>query len=229
MKDPYSVEQALQQKTKPREKQNDTASMQDEIDQEIIREAERTEARNYKKAKAARMKLEKAAETQKGTTTEMKVQGEKIGAAKKAALHVHKNAEQADKLADKIEEESHMFNFSLPFVGRIKNWWSRNKKEEREIGEMEASAAADEGEAEVEADEGYESEEGAAEEYVPGQRKTDKELKKILHNVRRINKEASVQSKMASKQEVDLKDINKVNEYSKKKVDKTDFKLKKGL
>lgn len=226
MKDPYTIDQALKQKTKSKE----GSTLQDEIDQEIVKEAERTEEMNYKKAKAARMRLEKSAEVQKGTTEEMKRQGEKITHAKKSALKVHKNAEDASQLADSIERESHMFNIGVPFLGRIKKWWSKDKKEEKEIEAVQNSVNAEDADPEKGASEESETpREQTGEEYIPGQHKTDSELFKILHSVKKINKEASVQSKEASKQKVDLYDINKINEYSKKKVDKTDYKLKKGM
>lgn len=230
MKNPYDIDQAQQHKQKQKTQEN-SSSLQEEVDQEIKKEAERVEAVNHKKAKEARMKLEKSAQTQKGTTDEMRRQGEKITSAKKSALKVHSNADEANKLADNIEKESHMFNFGVPFLGRIKKWWARDKNEEREIEKI-GNEDKDEGNDKEES--GYESEEykdveNEGSEYIAGQHKTDAELYKILHSVKKINKEAESQSKLAKKQTVDLQDINKVNEYSKKKVDKADENLKKGL
>lgn len=222
MKDPYNVEQA--QKTK------ESSSLQDEVDEEIKKEAQRTEAQNYKKAKDARMKLEKSAQTQKETTDEMRRQGETIHKAKGAAINVHDNAGKAEELADSIEKESHMFNFGIPFKAQIKKWWNKNRREASDVENIkkrEQEAAPTEGEAAEEVASNIEEEDG--EEYVPGQKKTDSELHKILHSVKSIKKEATVQKNEASKQKVDLQDINKLNEYSKKKVDKTDEQLRKGL
>ncbi|KAI4292658.1 hypothetical protein PAPHI01_1932 [Pancytospora philotis] len=234
MKDLYNVDQALKQKAAKKKKEaSDGEALQSEVDKEILAAAERTEAQNYKKAHAARLKLESAAELQKGTTEEMHRQGEKITHAKKSALKVHKNAEGADELADTIEKESHLFNFGVPFWGGIKKWWSKNRKEKKDVGAIEQtmgsqSAGSQSEQAEASEESEYEGN-AQTEEYVPGEAKTNEELGRILHSVRHINKTANKQSKMAKEQETDLRDINVLNEYSKKKVDKTDSKLKKGL
>lgn len=233
MKIQYSVDKALKQKTAKKKKQSEDRNiMQEEIDQNILEAAEQMEAENYKKAKAGRLKLEYAADLQKHTTDEMRSQGEKIVHAKASALNVHKGASNADKLAETIEKESHLFNFGIPFWGGIKRWWNKNRVEENDIESMQQSMEATDAEAK-EGMEGYGSNENEAhsgeQEYIPGQHKTDAELRKILQTVKGINKEASIQSQMAEKQKTDLQDINKINEYSKKKVDKVDFKLKKGM
>lgn len=78
-------------------------------------------------------------------------------------------------------------------------------------------------------DDEYNIPEDEDEEYIPGQHKSDKELYKILHAAKQVNKEAQAQSTIAKKQTTDLNDINKVNEYSKKTVDRAERNLKKGL
>lgn len=219
MKDPYDLKKAQKEKM--------SSSLQEEIDEEIIREAKRTEAKNYEKSKAAREKLEAAALKQKETTEEMRRQGESIKKAKGAALNVHTNANKAEITADKIEHESHMFNFSFPFVARIKKWWTTNTKQEKEVEEIK-NRNDEPIESEVYSEE-QELDEEDDDEYIPGQHKTDRELYKILSAAKKVNKEASVQSRLAEKQKTDLDDINKVNEFSKRKVEKTEKNLKKGL
>ncbi|KAI5154119.1 hypothetical protein ENBRE01_3301, partial [Enteropsectra breve] len=160
---------------------------------------------------------------------------EQIKKAKGAALNVHGKAGEAEALADDIEKESHFFNFSLPFSEKVKSWWKRDKKEEAEIERIKKQNEKEGVIEPLDEEDGLDAAHGAAEkgsnsdEYVPGQDKTDKELSKILTTVKGINKEAQIQKEMGKKQTADLKDIDVVNEYSKRKVDKTDEDLKKGL
>lgn len=224
MKNPYNLERAQ------KKKEQEQVQLEQEMGDEIMDEAAKLEQKNYEKTRAARKRLEKSAQKQQKTTDEIRRQGRTIRKSKGAALNVHENVGKAEGLAEDIEKESHLFSFGVPFWGSIKKWWNKDRAEINEVdrvkGEMEEYDSGDEPANEI-PEEYEEKEEG--EEYVPGQKKTDKELNKILHTVRNINSEAKAQSEMAKKQKTDLKDINRLNEYSKKKTDKTDAELKKGL
>lgn len=231
MKDIYNVESAQESKKKKQASAQSQQSLQGEVDQEIEKHAQRLEEQNYKKAKGARMKLEKAAQQHKGTTHEMRRQGEKIKTAKKSAVKVHENAGEAGQLAEDIEKEGHMFNVGVPFWGRIKKWWKRDRTEEREVSDIKKGTDTPQSEYEEDAPAEASEEEFSSqeEEYIPGQKKTDSELRKILKGLKGVKKDTRAQSGLMHKQKSDLQEIKKVNEYSKKKVDKADEELKKGL
>jgi len=216
---------------KQQQEQEKKAKTEDDVDKEILEEAEKIEKMNYRKSKDARKLLERSAKQQKETTNEMQMQGEKIGKAKKTALKVHSHAGEAEELADKLDKESHFFSFRLPFAASISKWWNKDSKEESNIERIKKNAEMDEGiYPDRDESESFESESTDEEnEYIKGQGKTDKEMKRILKNVKQINKEAGTQKRLSEKQRLDLNDIKKVNEYTKKRVDKTDKELKKGL
>lgn len=227
MKDVYNLEQA--QKQKKREQK----SLQEDVDAEILEDAARLEKQNYSTAKAARKRLERSAELQKETTDELRRQGASIRKSKKAALNVHKNVGHAGNLADDISKESRMFNIGIPFWGRIKKWWGKDTEEDKRAEAVKSSL--EDGDDDVPErraqshDNDIEFDDEDVEECVPGQKKTDEELKSILKVIKNVREGAAINAKLTEKQTTDLKDITKLNEYSKKKVDKTDTELNKGL
>lgn len=232
----YSVNRAQEELQQQQKKQR---SKQEQADAAIQEEVARIERQNYQEAKQARLKLEQSALTQKEATDEMRRQGEKIHKTRRAALKVHDNADEAEELAESIERESHMFKVSPGWWGSVKKWWKKDSREEGDVNrvrqaiEEERGAAPEDDQEEAAvantSDEEALSEPSGEEEYIQGQRRTDSELRKILKVTQKIRREAEAQSTIAKKQTTNLKDINELNEYSKKKVDKTDSELKKGL
>ncbi|ORD94233.1 hypothetical protein ECANGB1_994 [Enterospora canceri] len=219
MKDLYDTGQIQKESQKKRQSQEDA-------DKHIMQEAEKIEEQNLQKAKQARMKLEEAAETQKGTTQTMRAQGEKIIDAKKSASKTHKNAKAANDLAIDLHENRNAWAINCGCITSIKKWCSREGGEEEAMSGLKRNRGGTVKDNDEESSEVIEVE---GEEYVKGANKTDTEMKKILHGLKKINKEADVQTKVAGKQKTDLEDISKANEYTKKEVDATNKRLEKDL
>lgn len=219
MKDLYDTNQIQKQAEKKR-------TEQEEADATILQEAERIEEMNFQKSKQARMELERAADTQKQTTETMRAQGEKIGAAKNSARRLNKNAGAANDLAIELEDNRSAFSCNFGCLTGIRKWCSR------EGGEKEAVQGLDmnRGDAVPETKEIVEEEyDDSGKEYIKGQHKTDKEMSKILHNLKKINAEASTQDQLAKQQKTDLEDIQRANDYTERQVRKTDQRLNKEL
>ncbi|OQS54196.1 hypothetical protein EHP00_839 [Ecytonucleospora hepatopenaei] len=215
MKNIYDAEQIQKEAKKKRDEQ-------EQADATILEEAERIEQQNYQKAKQARLELERAADTQQQTTQTMRAQGEKIGMAKTSAEKVNRNAKAANDLAIELEDNRSAFSCNFGCITGIKKWCSRDAGEEEAVKglKMNRSGAVPETK-QIEENE-YVPE---GEEYIKGQHNTDKEMSKILHNLKKINAEADTQDKLAKQQKTDLEDIQRANAYTQKQVEKTDKRL----
>ncbi|KAL6122379.1 hypothetical protein NUSPORA_00620 [Nucleospora cyclopteri] len=219
MKNLYDTKQIQEQAQEKRKEQ-------EQADQQIISEAKRIEEQNYQKSKQARMKLEKAADKQKQTTQTMRTQGEKISNARENALKVNKNAHQAQDLAIELHENRDAWGFNCPCLTGFKKWCAKDSTEEKAMKNLrKGRKLTEKDEEEISSD----IEEPTGEEYVEGANKTDAELNKILHGLKKINKEANTQTTMANKQKTDLEDISKANEYTEREVKKTSKNLQSDL
>lgn len=218
MKNLYNVDQIQKEAVKHRNKQ-------EEADNVILEEAAKIEQMNYQKAKQARQNLEKAIDTQKETTQTIRAQGEKIFKAKQSAVRAHQNAIAANDLAVELHENRSAWAFNCGCLTGIKQWCAR----ERNPTDIDALLNKNQEEISSTEEVSVEEYNPNGEEYVKGEHQTNAELNKILHGLKRINKEADVQTKLATQQKSDLESIAQANEYTQRQVEKTNQRLNKDL
>lgn len=195
-----------------------------ELDKEIKRKAEGMERESSRKAKSARLKLEKAEERQKRTTDEMRRQNEKLENARQNAFSVYEHAGEAEKQAVTLDKDENAFDPLASTKIKYVNWANQDVQADEDVRRMKERTFEGEPQ-EVSGEESF-KQNG---EYVEGEKKTNKELFKILKSVKNITRETDIQSKEGQTQETKLKDILKTGDYAGKKIKKADERLKDNL
>lgn len=194
------------------------------IEEAAKTEAVKTEKENYKKAKAARLKLEKAADVQKGTTNEIRKATANLGVADKSGIKAYENAKHAKQQANQLISEQNAFNPLANTQAGMKGWMENNAKADASIEEIKKRLNQDSKEEEHSASTVSEINFGGK---FDEEKQTNKELGKILQTVKQIDKETEIQKKEGEKEATQLKDIGKTAEYAKKEADLANKKLEK--
>lgn len=213
MNDPYTSEM----------KAHKQSSLEAELDNDTANKAKEIEQQNYKKAHAARKKLQEAEAVHKQTTKELELQNEKLENVKHSKI-----AEEADKAREnaiKFENEKNAFNPLSGAACAFKQFKSdmndgkvrRMSHDNNDVGiGMEASEDS------VTHAELKDNSNATKEE-----KTTNDELRKMLKSLKNIKKENKIQSMHSKKQESNLTEILKTSEDAKKSVKKTENMLKK--
>jgi hypothetical protein len=210
----YSLEKALKSKKKS----------ESQVSQDVAEEAEKIERQNYDRAKNMRKRLDESSLKQKATTAELQRQGETMESAKEAAVGINVGAKKGAKLTEDIEREGHIFTCGLPCIQTIKSWFKKDEGNIEDIvNKKEPEHLEEEKEEEPEPVEFDEDQE----EYIKGQKKTDKEMVNVLGTVRSIRREADKQNKEIARQKSTVKDISTITERSENVIKKTDEQLRK--
>lgn len=198
------------------------SELQKQIEKASKNKAVDIEKGSYKKTKSARMKLEEAANKQKGTTNRMRMINENLKEGKKSGVKTYKNAKLAREQATELNKEKNMFNPFSKTRGKIEKWQDKDTKAEAEIKEIENQKDENE-------NEGYKNSGTEANIFGGGsfkeEEQTNKELMKILQTTKEIEKETAAQSKEGKKQKKHLEDIEKTAEHAKKEAEKATKKL----
>ncbi|ELQ76266.1 hypothetical protein THOM_0777 [Trachipleistophora hominis] len=215
MKDLYSAQnyQKFLQKHKKKEKRS-------AVDEEVEARAKQIEEQNYEMAHGARKKLEAGYATQKKTTKELQSQGEKLERAEMSARSIEQDVEEGKHLTRKIKEEGKMFNFKLPFVGRIKKIFKSKKQPGHAVHthkKERQAAPKPQDESEIVTDKNL----------IPGQQKTDKELEQIYRTLKNVKGEAQQQHEEMARQTQNIKSIGKRTQKSEKEMENVTEELKK--
>ncbi len=204
---------------------------QSEIDREIEKEVIRMEENNYVKAKGINRDLSKVKAQYKSVIKKGQRQGEKISSVKKKYNKIDDNLNEASDIADRIEDEGRFWNLSriIPFYGTIKSFFSCNRTRHEESGEDKDSDQLVYYESSIsESNDNVKENSNSGEEcVVPGQNKTDNELKNILGNLRDIRKYGESHKNILEKEKLDLKDIEMKNQKMNIKTTSTNNKLQK--
>lgn len=217
MGDLYNLED-VKKKTKKSE-------VAEELDKKIEQRAEGIERESREKAKAARLKLEKAEEMQKNTTDTVRRQNEKLENARQNAFSVYEHAGEAEKQAVTIDKEASAFDPLAAAKIKYVNWANQDQQADEDVERMKNRTFESKEPQEV-SETGSFKQDG---EYVKGEKETNKELFKILKSVKSIARETDIQTKEGQTQETKLKDILKTSDYAGKKIKKADDRLKDNL
>ncbi|KAM0675202.1 hypothetical protein GVAV_001546 [Gurleya vavrai] len=216
MDDKYSQQQyqAFLQKKKEKTKQSD-------VDEQILNRAARIEHQSYQQAQQARQKLAQSSQKQKETTQELQAQGEKLENIKSDSKQVNVNVKEGHQLSKDIKQAGKVFGWRVPLVGRIKNYFSKEKKMDRELERNLKNRSVEK------LEESEDKTHFNRESDVPGQEKTDDELLKIYEGLRGMKREAKDQKHILHKQKGDIADIAKYNANSEHYMNKTNEEMKK--
>lgn len=241
------------QKEKVKKQKKLTLKEQLEKDPEGV--AKQIEMRNFEKARAARKKLQDAETVHKKTTKEILKQNKKqLKNEKLENMKFYEIAEQAEKAKEnamKLEYEKHAFN---PLVGAnnvavnadnarnkamqlgnennafnpcnaIKGFFRefKSKLTNKNIKRVPEDEDEEEDEITISSGPSIKSNPNATAE----EKKTDEELRKMLHIVRNLKKHNKIQSRASKKQEKKLKNIKITADEAKKSVKKTRDVLRK--
>ncbi|KAM0687764.1 hypothetical protein COBT_000990 [Conglomerata obtusa] len=218
MDDKYSQSQyqAFLNKKKQNTKQSD-------LDAQILNRASRLEHQTYNESKQAREKLEQSQLKQKATTQELKAQGEKLGNIKSDAKQVNENVKEGHQLTKDIKQAGKLFGWKVPLVGRIKGYFSKEKKMDRDMERKMRNKSVEKlSESSEEEKVNFHKESD-----VPGQEKTDEELMKIYEGLKGMKREAKDQKHILHKQKGDIADIARYNDNSEHYMNKTNEEMKK--
>lgn len=201
------------------------SDLQKSIEEDAKKEAVKIEGRTYDKTKAARMKLEKAAMTQKGTTDEIRKMNESLEGAKESGIKTYENAKKAKWQATKLSKENNAFNPVSGMQAKAAGWMEKDANADREIAEIKGRKNKNSKVGkETDSSTGMKVKFGKAN--FAEEKKTNDELSRILETVEGINKETNVQKKEGEKQSTNLQDILKTTEHAKKATDDANSKLK---
>lgn len=216
-----------------------------------MKEAARIEEETYLKTKEARMQLDRALAIQNSTLNELEKQGEAISQIKDTALNVYENSKASCEMEFRINEESRILPSFGSFINKMKRWWNKDRKMEKEVNEIKnkknndfkpenasdnlitknpntefnnESSPVQESKSALKIDN---SDACTEEEFVPGESKTDGELTEILKTLKKLNSGTKTQIKTIKKQKGDLEDISKLEGFSTKIVDETEKHIQK--
>ncbi len=199
------------------------SELQKSIERDVKKKAKNIEKKSYEKTKEARLRFEKAHETQKGTTQRIRMMNENLAEAKGSGVKAYENAKKAKQQATILSNEKNAFNPLANAQSKFTNWKENDKLADEEIEKIEnGKTSSDEGHG---TDDQDESSNLLGEGNFDEERKTNEELNKILATAKSINRENAVQKNEGKKQKTNLKDIEKTAEYAKKETEGATHKL----
>lgn len=193
-----------------------------DLDKQILNRAAKIEHQSYKEAEFARQKLEQSQQKQKQTTRELQAQGEKLENIKGNAGEINQNVKEGHQLAKDIKQAGKIFGWKVPLLGKISNYFSKEKRLDRQMEREMENRNVEEVES---SEEEFTFSKGGVE--VPGQEKTDEELMKIYKGLKGMKREAKNQKHIIHKQKGDIADIARYNENSEHYMNKTNEEMKK--
>ena len=192
-----------------------------------LEEAEMIESENFLRAKEARLRLDRALSLQEATTNELRKQGETIAHVKSTAIKVLENSKASCETQIRIKEESKLLPSFGSLVSKLKRWWKKNAKMEREIEEIKNRKEDLPAESEaVDCSPGLTADLTSTE-FVPGENATNNELAMILSSLKRVNAGAKNQAEIVKGQKSNLQDISKLEGFSSAIVSETEKQMHK--
>jgi hypothetical protein len=193
------------------------------------------ENENYIKANKARIQLEGVLSLQDSTNLELKRQGETILQMKKTAFKILENSKVSCETELKIKEEKSIFPSFSNYFNKVKRWWVKNVKMEKEIEEMKKASSNNFKEVNVvssEMDRDNNSNliasspfELVKNEMIPGENKVISEFQLIYESLKKINKNGRNQIEIVKEQKKDVKDISKLGEFASEFVNETEKQM----
>lgn len=179
------------------------------IDDEILARASKIEQQTYSTARQANQTLQQSAQKQKQTSEHLRAQGEKLKNVKGSAKEVNVNVKESHHLTKEIKEEGKIFR--IPFMHKIKNFLTRDKK----VKEHSSDDQDVKREREVMMS-------GSDEEMDD----TDKELKEMLGTLQGMRRETQGQKKEIRRQKGNIDDIAAYNQNTEYYMDKANKEMK---
>lgn len=210
MRDPYDLKKASKKKSS-------TAS---KLDEDAAKEAEKVREGTYRRARAARKRLQAAEVQQRGTTDETKKQNEKLDNVMKGTHRTLEQTEEAKKKATDLQYAANAFDIFAPTKAACAKWKNEKSTAEPESKESEIS------EEEISAEAASEKEKEASGEKDEDD-KTAEELRKMYKTVKHMKKETKIQSREGRKQKSKLKKLLKTQKKATAGADEAEERLKK--
>lgn len=180
--------------------------------------AREIEKNNKKKAKSARLRLEKAAEVQKSTIDELKKQNEGLEYAKNDAITTFNNSNTARKKANELLNEKSIFTFAPKTRTWFDNWKENPTAAKSDIKKMKNTRSTRKHNKD-------ESKHVEVKGNTKEELETNLELKKLYDVTLKINKQTEEQKRESTKQKTKLNDLIKTSKYAQKELEQTGKKL----
>lgn len=215
------------------QKLKNKSNVSNAVSQEL-EEAVKLEQESCLVAKQARLRLEKALETQDQTTEELKRQGEIIIGVKKASINILENSQKSNETQFKIKQESSILPSLDPYINKIKRWWNRNTKMTKTVDEIKSGIEKIEQNKETLEIENFQPPKDKNQNYEPtqtelvhGENDTNKELHQIFNSLTKMNRNAKNQIEILKEQKGDLKDVSALGEFSSLIIEDTEKQMNK--